>query len=123
MVIGRGAGTSIFSSLPASLINHWFLNSGRCFSTVSSTFNFPSSCNINTATAVTGLVMEAIQKSVSGDIGFLFAMSAYPLQFTRVFPSRVSTSATAPEITCSVTSLCMAGASVSFRLARSAART
>jgi hypothetical protein len=40
------------------------------------TFSLPSSCSIRTATPVTGLVIDAIQKSVSGVIGRFAARSA-----------------------------------------------
>ena len=54
-------------------------NSGMNFSTRSSTESLPSSASIMTAVAVTGLVIDAIQKIVSGRIGFWSAISANPL--------------------------------------------
>ena len=52
------------------------LNSGKYFSTASSTFTLPSSTSIIRAVAVIGLVIEAIQKRLSVRIGFFAAMSA-----------------------------------------------
>ena len=44
-------------------------NDFRCFATVSSTDSFPSSASIMMAVATTGLVFEAMRKSVSFAIG------------------------------------------------------
>src|SRR5690349_6618759 len=48
-----------------------FANSGRYFATGSETLSLPSSWSMSTAVPVMGLVIEAIQQIVSGDIGFL----------------------------------------------------
>src|SRR5213078_3574648 len=44
-------------------------NSGRYFATGSATLSLPSSCNMRIAVPVIGFVIEAIQNSVSGDVG------------------------------------------------------
>ena len=51
-------------------------SSGRYLATGSSTESLPSSWSISTAVAVTGLVIEAIQKMLSGRIGFFADRSA-----------------------------------------------
>ena len=56
-------------------MSHWFLNSGKYFSTGSSTESLPSSCNIMMAVAVIGFVMEAIQNISSVRSAFFVAKS------------------------------------------------
>ena len=65
------------AGLPSAVLRP--LNSGRYFSTGSSTESLPSSWSIMTAVAVIGLVIEAIQKMASGRIGLSAAMSALPI--------------------------------------------
>ena len=78
-------------------------NSGRCFSTGSSTESLPSSWSIRTAVAVIGLVIEAIQKIVSGRIGLPAAMSALPVASRWTTRSGVATRVTAPATSLSST--------------------
>ena len=56
-----------FAGLPEGVFR--LANSGRYFATGSATLSLPSSCSMSTATPVTGLVIDAIQNSVSGVIG------------------------------------------------------
>jgi len=72
---------------------------GRYFSTASSTFTFPSSTSIISAVAVIGFVCEAIQKSVSGRMGWFAAMSAKPTASRQSTWSLEATSVTAPART------------------------
>src|SRR5688572_24116771 len=65
-----------FAGFPEGVLR--FANSGRYFATGSETFNLPSSWSISTATPVMGLVIEAIQKTVSGVIGIFSAILAKP---------------------------------------------
>ena len=58
-----------FAGLPDGVFR--LANSGRYFATGSATLSLPSSCSIRIATPVTGLVIDAIQNSVSGVIGRL----------------------------------------------------
>ena len=83
------------AGLPSAVLSS--LNSGRYFSTGSSTESLPSSWSIRTAVAVMGLVIEAIQKIVSGRIGLFSAMSALPIASRWTIPSGVATSV-APAI-------------------------
>ena len=64
------------SSRARGELYHWWWNSGRCFSTGSSSASLPSSTSIMKAVAVIGLDCEAIQKSASAAIGLPAAMSA-----------------------------------------------
>ena len=66
------------------------------FPTGSSTDSFPSSWSIRTAVAVTGLVIDAIQKIVSARIGLPAATSALPAASRCTTFSGVATSVTAP---------------------------
>ena len=66
-----------FAGLPEGVFSA--ANSGRCLATGSATVSLPSSCSMRIATPVTGLVIEAIQNSVSGDIGRFAATSAKPV--------------------------------------------
>ena len=75
-VIGCLGFRSSTWSLSCSAMNICPLNSGRYFSTGSSTFTLPSSTSIISAVAVIGLDCEAIQNRLSVCIGFLAAMSA-----------------------------------------------
>ena len=61
IVIGREGFFKTRRSFARSLTIHFPLNSGRCFSTASSTDSFPSSCSIRMHTPANGLVMLAIQ--------------------------------------------------------------
>jgi hypothetical protein len=81
-----------------------------CFPTGSSSESFPSSASIWTATPVTGLVMDAIQKTASACIGFSPAMSARPTVSTWRTSSREATSVTAPAISFSATNRAMRSA-------------
>ena len=67
-----------FAGLPEGVFR--LANSGRYFATGSATFSLPSSCSIRIAAPVIGLVIEAIQKSVSGVIGRFAATSAKPVR-------------------------------------------
>ena len=66
-----------FAGLPEGVFR--VANSGRYFATGSATLSLPSSCSMRTATPVTGLVIEAIQNSVSGVMARFAATSARPL--------------------------------------------
>ena len=66
-----------FAGLPEGVFR--LANSGRYFATGSVTLSLPSSCSMRIATPVTGLVIEAIQNSVSGVIGRFAATSAKPV--------------------------------------------
>ncbi len=84
------------AGLPSAVLS--CANSGMCFSTGSSTDSLPSSWSINTAVAVIGLVIDAIQKMVSGRMGRSLAMSAFPVASRCTIRSGVATSVTAPAI-------------------------
>src|SRR5579863_3950404 len=86
--------SSCVSSFSAS--THRFLNSGRYFSTGSSTFTLPSSTSIIKAAAVIGFDCEAIQNIESGCIGFFASTSEYPAQLTARIAFDDATSVTAP---------------------------
>ncbi len=73
-------------------------SSGRYFDTGSSTESLPSSWSIKMAVAVTGLVIEAIQKRLSGRIGVLAATSASPTLSRLRTLSLSATSVTAPAM-------------------------
>ena len=91
--------TGLFSSMcsvSCSAFTHWPLNSGRYFSTGSSTLTLPSSTSIIKAVAVIGLDWEAIQNSASVRIGFFAAMSMYPTASRLSTRSGDATSVTAP---------------------------
>jgi hypothetical protein len=106
-LIERAGRVSVSEFVDRSCTSHWFLNSGTYFSTGSSTFNLPSSCNMSTAVAVIGLVMEAIQNKLSGCIGFSPATSARPTASRfAICPCR-ATSVTAPARVPSPTNACM----------------
>ena len=62
-VIGCFGLLSSTCSLSCSTASHWPLNSGRYFSTGSSSFTLPSSTSIIKAVAVIGLDCEAIQNT------------------------------------------------------------
>ncbi len=83
-------------------------NPGRYFDTGSDTFSLPSSWSIRTATPVTGLVIEAIQNSVSGVIGRFAARSAEPVASRCRTRSFETTTVTAPATSCLATISCMA---------------
>ena len=105
------ASTGVISLMPEVCVSRWrivivtglpstdlrSLNSGKCFWTGSSTDSFPSSWSMRTAVAVTGLVIEAIQKIVSGCIGLLAVISALPIASRCTIRSGVATSVTMPE--------------------------
>ena len=74
----------------------WPLNSGRYFSTASSSVSLPSSTSSISAVPVMGLVCDAIQKSASGFITRWVARSANPTASTASTLSFDATSATAP---------------------------
>ena len=69
---------SVTSRASASSLSAAFLNCGRYLDTGSLTDSLPSSCRIITAVAVTGLVIEAMQKMLSVRIGRSFSTSARP---------------------------------------------
>src|SRR5512140_335214 len=73
-------------------------NSGIYFATGAATLSLPSSWSINSATAVTGLVLEAIQNIESGRIGSCVLRFATPVASQWRILSLVATTVTAPEI-------------------------
>ena len=81
---------------------------GRYFATGSETFSLPSSCSIRIATPVTGLVIEAIQNSVSAVIGRFVATSAQPVVSRWRMRSFETTMVTAPATSFFDTISCMA---------------
>ena len=81
---------------------------GRYFATGSETFSLPSSWSIRTATPVTGLVIDAIQNSVSGVIGRFAARSAEPVASRCRTRSFETTTVTAPATSFFATISCMA---------------
>ena len=81
---------------------------GRYFATGSETFSLPSSWSIRIATPVTGLVIEAIQNSVSGVIGRFAARSAEPVASRCRTRSFETTTVTAPATSFFATISCMA---------------
>ena len=90
----------------------WPLNSGRYFSTGSSTFTLPSSTRIIRAVAVIGLDCEAIQNRASVVIGRLAAMSARPTASRLRTLSLSATAVTAPASEWLSTNGCSAAAAV-----------
>ena len=105
-VIGwRGLFKSSWSwSRSTASICPW--NSGRYFSTGSSTFTLPSSTRIISAAAVIGLDIEAIQKRLSVCIGLWAATSAKPTASRLRTLSFDATSVTAPASVCRSTNGC-----------------
>ena len=85
-----------FAGLPEGVFRS--ANSGRYFATGSATVSLPSSCSMRIAAPVTGLVIEAIQNSVSGVIGRFAATSAKPVASRWRTLSFATTTVTAPAI-------------------------
>ena len=81
MVIGRRAGSSVYSARPPSpegVSTPIVANAGRYVDTGSLSINAPDSYNCMTATLVTALVIDAIRNSVSISIGASRPMSRHP---------------------------------------------
>jgi hypothetical protein len=85
-------------------------NAGRYFATGSEAFSFPSSWSIRIETPVTGLVIDAIQNSVSAVIGRFAATSARPVASRWRRRSLDTTAVTAPDTSRFATIVCMASA-------------
>ena len=81
-------------------------NAGMCLATGSLTESLPSSWSMSTATAVTGLVIEAIQKIEFACIGRWVARSARPVASRWRILSFVATTVTAPAISCLAMAAC-----------------
>ena len=95
-MIGRDGFLSVMVSPDCSATSIWPRNSGRCFSTGSSTASFPSSTSIMMPMAVIGLVIEAIRKRVSDRIGRSFSTSRRPMASRLTTPSGLPTRVTIP---------------------------
>ena len=98
IVIGRDGFLSVNESPSRDAISSCPLNSGRCFSTGSSTDSFPSSCKIMIPIAVIGLVIDAMRKTASFGIGCRVSIRDKPTPSKCAMPSFEPTHVTAPAM-------------------------